>query len=278
MPITQIPAGYLSDTLAKMQKQIDELTRAVGRPNDQIRDVNDNVVEMVPGTSGPVIAGRSHDVGISLADGSATVTDGAGRDTKPLAAQSFNGPLVGDSTGTHHGDVGVSGTEFYNHFGDQHGNCYGFHYGPVGDGASQSQINALNIFSTGHFGTQHGDVGIPGDNWALFGHVIAPSERAMKHRVRSVQDTAGMLVDIVESFAWHWRPDAGHLDDDRHVGPMVDDIETVAPWLVHRPDPQGPRHLVDRDLIGILWAALREERAKTIHMEYRISQLEAKER
>lgn len=272
MPINTAPSTYLSDRLVAIQRQLDELTRAVGRPSDQVRDSSDNVVHMPGGTSSPVIAGRNQDAGFSFANGQVTVTDELGRGTKPINASQFNGPVIGDTTGVHHGDVGVSGSEFYNHYGDLHGNSYGFHFGPVGDGTTQNQINALNVFATGFFG----NVGIPGQNWTLYGTVVAPSERTLKTDVRPLSE-AGHIVDSVPASRWRWHPDFEHADVHEHAGPMAEDVEAVAPWLV-RKDPDNddaPLSLSDRDLIGILWAALREERSRTAQLEQRVTRLES---
>lgn len=271
MPINPAPSDYLSGRLVAMQRQLDELTRAVGRPKDQVRDASDNVVHMPGGTANPVIAGRNQDAGVSFAGGQVTITDELGRGTKPLNAAQFNGPVVGDTTGVHHGDVGVSGSEFYNHYGDLHGNSYGFHFGPVGDGTTQNQINALNVFATGFFG----NVGIPGQNWTLYGTVVAPSERAMKTDVRPLTE-AGELIDKVPSSRWRWSPDFEHTDEHEHAGPMADDIADAAPWLIRKDSEKSPRSLSDRDLIGVLWAALREERSRTAQLEQRLAQLESR--
>jgi hypothetical protein len=271
MPVTPIPDQYLSQTIAAMQRQLNELTRAVGRPSDQVRDTNDNVLHMVNGTDYPVWGAKDHDVSIVMANGAVAVADGTGRTARPITAQTFYGPVQGDTTGVHHGDVGVNGSESYNHYGDLHGNSFGFHYGPVGDGATQNQINALNVFSTGHFGTQHGDVGVPGDNWALYGHVIAPSERRLKEDVR--ESPIGSLVDSVPAYRWRWRQKLTHGVDE-HTGPMVDDLAVHAPWLVR--DNAGNRSYELHDLIGVLWGALRESRAEVRALEARVSALETK--
>lgn len=276
MPITPAPRNYLSDRLVAIQRQLDEVTRAVGRPSDQVQDANGNVIHM-PGAAIPVIAGRGQDVGISLSNGAATITDGSGRDSKPLTAQQFNGPVIGDTTGVHHGDVGVSGTEFYSHYGDLHGNSYGFHFGPVGDGTTQNQINALNVFATGVFS----NIGIPGQNWTLYGTVVAPSERRLKTDITDVP-AASAIIDAVPSYRWRWRTTIAdtveHVtntqDADMHAGPMVDDLATHAPWLIRQDPDSGSRGYNDRDLIGVLWAALREERQRTVQLEQRIARLE----
>jgi hypothetical protein len=266
MPVTPTLDSLL-ERFANMQRQINELTRAVSRPSDQMRDNSDNVLHMVPGAENPVLGARDHDVSLSLSGGAVAVTDGVGRELRPISAKNFNGPVIGDTTGIHHGDVGTP-TEAHNHYGDLHGNAFGFHYGPVGDGATQNQINALNIFSTGHFGVQHGDVGVTGDNWALFGHVIAPSERRLKEDIREL--SAGKLVDAVPSYRWKWRRKLRD-DADEHAGPMVDDLAEHAPWLVRGTKTRG---YGVQDLIGILWAALREERVRTADLENRIAHLE----
>jgi hypothetical protein len=252
--------------LVAIQRQLDEVTRAVGRPSDQVQDINGNVIHM-PGAANPVIAGRDQDVGISFSNGQATITDGTGRSSKPLTAQQFNGPVVGDTHGVHHGDVGISGSEFYNHYGDLHGNSYGFHYGPVGDGTTQNQINALNVFATGFFG----NVGIPGQNWTLYGTVVAPSEQAMKTDIQPLLE-AGSIIDQVPSFRWRWHPDFEHADEHEHAGPMAEDVESVAPWLVRKdPDNESaPRMLSDRDLIGVLWSALKDARTRIAALERKV--------
>lgn len=267
MPVTPT-LDTLLGTIAALQKQVNELTRAVSRPSDQVRDANDNVIQMVPGSAGPVLGARNQDVSLSLTNGAISVTDGQGRDPRPIAASGFTGPVTGDTHGVHHGDVGLSGTEFWHHYGDLTGNTYGFHYGPVGDGVTQNQINCLNIFSTGHFGIQHGDVGVAGDNWALNGHVITPSERRLKEDIREF--SAGELVDAVPSYRWRWRR---RLKDDahEHASPMIDDLAAHAPWLVRG---EGTRGYGLSDLIGVLWAALREERGRTAELEFRVTQLE----
>lgn len=262
MPVTPTPTGLLQ-TIAAMQRQLDEITRNAGRPTDQMRDNNDNVVHMVPGTSYPVLGARNQDVSVVLANGAAAIGDGQGRDPRPITASTFYGPVQGDTTGLHHGDVGTS-TEAHHHYGDVTGNTFGFHYGPVGDGVTQYQINALNVFSTGFFG----NVGTPGQNWQLCGTVIAPSERRLKEDFREF--SAGELVDAVPSYRWRWRR---RLKDDEHehAGPMIDDLAKHAPWLVRGSDTRG---YAIQDLLGVLWAALREERGKTAELERRVSQLE----
>lgn len=271
MPVTQVPSKYLSDTINTMRRQLDELTRAVGRPAGAMRDGSDNVVEMVTGAAYPVLGARGQDVSLIMANGAATVADQTGRDPRPITAAVFNGPVQGDTTGVHHGDVGISGTEFHNHYGDLHGNSYGFHYGAVGDGTTQYQINALNVYSTGHYGTQHGDVGTPTEFWQLYGTVHAPSERRMKTDVRHFPD-AGMIVDTVPSHTWRWRPEE-NIDEHQHAGPMADDLAEAAPWLVRHHDGSA-RTYADRDLIGVLWAALREARADIRLLTTRIRELE----
>lgn len=267
MPVTAVPESLLQ-RIAAMQRQIDELTRAVGRPSDQMRDDNDNVMHMVSGTANPVFGARGQDVSFSLYNGNVVVTDEMGRDTRPLTASTFNGPVTGDTTGVHHGDVGTS-TESHNHYGDLHGNSYGFHFGPVGDGTTQNQINCLRIFHTGAYG----DVGDPAAFFQLYGTVHAPSERGLK--VAEEPFEAGAIIDAVPANRWRWDPLVPHADGATHAGPMVDDVDEVAPWLVRRSGaPDAARLLTDRDLIGVLWAALREERARTAELGERLTQLE----
>jgi Chaperone of endosialidase len=276
MPITSVPSQYLSDTLAKMQQQLDELGRAVGRPTAVMRDGSDNTVSMLEGQPYPVLVAPGQDASLILGQATVAVADETGRNLRPIVAQTFNGPLVGDSTGVHHGDVGTP-TESHNHYGDLHGNSFGFHYGAVGDGSTQYQINALNVFSTGHFGIQHGNVGVPGDNWTLYGTVVAPSERRLKTEIASISDPGG-IVDSVPSYRWRWDPAKVHdPDDEEHAGILVDDLEHRAPWLV-RHEYGSPRSYEDRDIIGILWAALREERATTKQLEARVRNLESQQR
>lgn len=266
MPVTAVPQGLL-EHIAAMQRQLDEVSRAVGRPSDQIRDVNDNVVHMVPGAANPVLGAKNQDVSVSLVAGAVAVTDGQGRDARPISASSFNGPVTGDTTGVHHGNVGVNGLEFYSHYGDLHGNSYGFHYGPVGDGATQNQINATNVFANGFFG----NVGIPGQNWTLYGTVVAPSERRLKSDEKPLSTEAGAIIDGVSSATWRWDPKFKHNDDELHAGPMADDIAKVAPWLVRKsPEPGSPLMLSDRDLIGVLWGALREARQRITALEGKV--------
>lgn len=263
MPITPTLDTLLS-TIGDLQKQVNELTRAVSRPSDQVRDANDNVVHMVPGATYPVLGARGQDVSLVMANGAAAIGDGQGRDPRPITASNFNGPVTGDTHGVHHGDVGLSGTEFWHHYGDVTGNTFGFHYGPVGDGTTQYQINALNVFSTGFFG----NVGTPGQNWQLCGTVVAPSERRLKEDLQGF--SAGELVDAVPSYRWRWRR---RLKDDQHehAGPMIDDLAQHAPWLVRGNEIRGYGL---SDLIGVLWAALREERSRTAKLEARVSHLE----
>jgi hypothetical protein len=272
MPLTPVPDQYLSSVIAKMQRQLDELTRAVGKPSDSVRDTDNNVLGMVPGVGYPVVAARGQDASLSMANGAVAVTDETGKNYRDVYARTVNGALTGDSHGVHHGDVGVAGLEFYNHYGDHHGNGYGFHYGPVGDGTTQNQINALNIFSTGHFGTQHGDVGTPTEFWQLYGTIHAPSERSWKTDVREFPE-ASRIVDEVPVFRWRWKPAVG-LDGDEHAGPMVGDVESVAPWLVRHSDGTAVRSLTDRDFVGVLWAALRDTRAQVRALENRVAELE----
>jgi hypothetical protein len=284
MPVTAVPQGLL-ERIAAMQRQLDEVSRAVGRPSDQIRDVNDNVVHMVPGAANPVLGAKNQDVSVSLVAGAVAVTDGQGRDARPISASSFNGPVTGDTTGVHHGDVGTP-TEPHNHYGDLHGNAYGFHYGPVGDGTTQNQINCLNIFHTGAFGdchgrhfgevgasggpsfTTYGDVGNATNFFNLFGTVHAPSARSLKSDEKPLLTEAGAIVDGVPSTTWRWNRELKHNDDALHAGPMADDISKVAPWLVRKSaEPGSPLMLSDRDLIGVLWGALREARQRITALE-----------
>jgi len=271
MPITAIPQDWISVKLAEMQRRLDDLARSVGKPSDQVRDSNDNVVHMVPAAT-PTIAGRSQGVGLSFAAGAVTVTDELGRGTQPITASRFNGPVTGDTTGVHHGDVGTP-TEAHNHYGDLHGNSFGFHYGPVGDGTTQNQINCLRIFHTGAYG----NVGDPGAFFDIYGTVHAPSEGYLKVDAKPLNGAAG-IVDAVPIATWQWHPDCSHADGYDHAGPMVEDVARVAPWLVRQADPEGPRLLSDRDLIGVLWAALREERQHTAALAVRVTQLESQAR
>lgn len=269
MPITAVPQDWVSAKFVEMQRRLDDLARAVGKPSDQVRDSNDNVVHMVP-SSAPTIAGRSQGVGLSFASGTLTVTDEQGRGTQPITASNFNGPVTGDTHGVHHGDVGINGVEFWNHYGDLHGNSYGFHYGPVGDGATQNQINCLRIFHTGAYG----NVGDPGAFFDIYGTVHAPSESSLKVGAKPLNDAA-RIVDAVPIATWQWGDDCPHADGYDHAGPMVEDVARAAPWLVRQADADGPRLLSDRDLIGVLWAALREERQHTVALERRVAQLES---
>lgn len=291
MPVTAIPDSYVSPRIAALQRRIAELERTVGKPTDHIRDTNDDVLTM-PGSGNPAIVGRGQDAGLSFSSGVVTVTDEQGRQNRPLVASGFTGPVTGDTTGVHHGDVGTS-TETHNHYGDLHGNGYGFWYGPVGDGTTQNQVNALNVFgieihassrffgevgvpNTGPFFTTYGDVGNASNFFNIFGTVHAPSERGLKVDERPIDD-AGAIIDAVPSHRWRWDPMVRHDDKAEHAGPMVDDIDEVAPWLVrHNPDPESVRMLQDRDLIGVLWAALREERQHTADLERRLILLESR--
>jgi hypothetical protein len=270
MPITPVPDQYLSQTLTRMQKQIEELSRAIGKPSDSVRDGNDNVLGLVAGSQYATLAARGQDASLVMGNGAVAVADETGRNLRPLASANFIGPVTGDTTGVHHGDVGTT-TEAHNHYGDLHGNAFGFHYGPVGDGTTQNQINALNVFATGFFG----NVGIAGQNWTLFGTVVAPSERELKTDLRPYDD-AGMLVDNVPAPRWRWRDDTECRDEHEHVGPMIDDLAEHAPWLVRQYEDSEVRGYGDRDLIGVLWAALREERAHTRDLEMRLITLERK--
>lgn len=283
MPVSAVPTQFLSDTIVALRQQLDELTRAVGRPTTGLRDGNDNVLEVVEGSAWPVLRARGQGAALVLSNSALFAMDEIGRNAIPIVASTVYGALSGDSTGVHHGDVG-SPTEAHNHYGDCHGNTYGFHYGAVGDGSTQYQINALNVFSTGHFGTQHGDVGVGGDNWALFGHVIAPSELSMKTAVREMVD-AGDLIDRVPAYRWRWRdgvftdagepgPSAVGTDTHEHAGPAVDDLAVEAPWLVRRHEGTTARGYGDRDLIGVLWAALRESRTTIADLTGRVQELE----
>jgi hypothetical protein len=301
MPVTAVSQGLL-ERIAAMQRQLDEVSRAVGRPSDQIRDVNDNVIHMVPGAANPVLGAKNQDVSVSLVAGTVAVTDGQGRDARPISASNFNGPVTGDTTGVHHGEVGTP-TELHNHYGDLHGNAYGFHYGPVGDGATQNQINCLNIYHTGAYGTVHGEVGVPGDLWNayitvrgkcfaevgqaggpffttygdvgnatnffnLHGTVYAPSARNLKTDEKPLLAEAGTIVDGVPSATWRWDPTLKHNDDELHAGPMADDIAKAAPWLIRQShNPGAALMLSDRDLIGVLWGALREARQRIAVLE-----------
>lgn len=272
MPVTPT-LDTLLGTIAALQKQVNELTRAVSRPSDQIRDNNDNVVHMVPGTAYPVLGARNQDVSVVLANGAAVISDGQGRDPRPLTAQTFNGPVQGDTTGIHHGDVGTP-TEAHHHYGDVTGNTYGFHYGPVGDGTTQNQINATNVYANFFYG----DGGVSGSNFnyngqfwgTLHGTVVAPSESKLKTDVREYQE-AGSILDVVPAYRWRWRHDVERRDDYDHIGPMIDDFAVHAPWLVRGTETRGYGL---HDLVGVLWAALREERNKTAGLEHRISRLE----
>lgn len=267
MPVTPLPDQHLAQTISRMQKQINELTRAIGKPSDSVRDNNNNVVALVPGTQYATLASRGQDASLVMGNASVTVADETGRNTRPIAAANFVGPLTGDSTGIHHGDVGTT-TEAHNHYGDLHGNGYGFWYGPVGDGTTQNQINATNVYANFFYG----DGGVSGSNFnyngqfwgTLHGNVVAPSEARMKTEVKGCR-AAGWVVDEVPAYRWRWRQDAmpagRQPDTDEHVGPMVDDLAEVAPWLIRDVDGDT-RGYSDRDMIGLLWAALRETRGQ----------------
>lgn len=290
MPTTPVPTQSLTDTITRMQRQLDELGRAVGRPSVSMRDTSDNVVQLVPGSPFPVLGARGQDASVVMGNGAVAIADETGRNPRPITAATFYGPVQGDSTGVHHGDVGTT-TETHNHYGDLHGNAYGFHYGPVGDGSTQYQVNALGVFATSLNGplfgtvgvpgqawhcyiTCHGNVGVPGDNWTLYGTVVAPSERRLKTEIRSIPDPGG-IVDAVPAYRWRWDPDkVEDPDDGEHAGPMVDDLDRHAPWLVTR-SPGAPRAYADRDLIGVLWEALRHERHRTRDLEARVAALES---
>jgi hypothetical protein len=273
MPVTAVPQDFLS-RLAAMQRQLDELTRAVGRPANQVRDINDNVIQMVEGADYPVLGAADHDVSVVMANGAVAVADGSGREYRPIAAETFYGPVQGDTTGVHHGDVGTT-TEAHNHYGDLHGNSYGFHFGPVGDGTTQNQINAANIFATNvTAGIFYGDGGVSGSNFnyngqfwgTLHGNVVAPSESQLKHDVTTFTD-AGHIVDEIPAYRWRWRGNTVRRDDYEHAGPMVGDIAEVAPWLVRQIPGMDARGYSDRDLIGVLWGALRDARARITELE-----------
>ena len=151
----------------------------------------------------------------------------------------------------------------YDHWGDSHG----IHFGQCGTPGAPYE----------HWGDNHGknfgDVGTGGQNWNLCGTVIAPSERSMKADIRDFTD-AGSIVDAAPAYRWRWGADTpGAWGRDEHAGPMVDDLDTSAPWLVRHPTEPGSRSYQDRDLIGVLWAALREERTRAKEMAAAISDL-----
>lgn len=267
MPPTAMPSQFLSDTINALKRQVADLQRALGRPTSIMRDTSDNAVHLVDGQGAPVLAGKGQDASLTMAAGQVLVTDETGRAARPITASQFTGPLVGDSTGTHHGDVGTP-TEAHVHYGDIHGNTYGFHYGPVGDGTTQNQINCLRIFHTGAYG----DVGDPATFFNLYGTVHAPSERGLKAGIQDFDGAA--VVDAVASPSWRWDPQVRHDDGQRHAGPMVDDIADIAPWLVRAPsDPEAARMLTDRDLIGVLWNALRATRATVTRLQHQLEGL-----
>lgn len=168
-----------------------------------------------------------------------------------------NGQLNGDSYGVHHGEVGTP-SEAHTTYGDSHGTLFGEH-GVPGQGW-HSYI------------TCHGNVGVGGDNWTLFGTVVAPSERSLKAEIRGFPD-AGALIDAIPVYRWRWATDA-HDDGHDHAGPMVDDFAEHAPWLVRATEGTTIRSLADRDLIGVLWAALRESRGQVTALEDRVTALE----
>lgn len=288
MPPVATPTEYLSDTIRSLKQQVAELQRAMGRPTNQLRDGSDNVVHMAEGAGAPVVSARGQGVSLVMSSGKVAVADEQGRGSAPLTASGFTGPVTGDTYGTHHGDVGTA-TEAHNHYGDLHGNSYGFHYGAVGDGTTQNQVNALNVYGVDFFATGrfHGELGVPGGPYYttygdvgnstnffnLFGTVHAPSERGLKVGVEHFD--GGAVVDAVESPSWRWHPEVNHDDGQRHAGPMADAIADVAPWLIRAPsDPEAARMLADRDLIGVLWNALRETRAKMAQLESRLAEAE----
>ncbi len=178
-----------------------------------------------------------------------------------------NGTHYGDVHGTVYGEIGTSNQRF-NHWGD----CNGTHFGNVQ-------------------GVLFGEHGIAGQGWnsyitcygdshgTHYGAVVAPSERFLKTDIREIADVAGDLIDAVPVYRWRWRETEelyGGSDEYEHIGPMVDDLDTHAPWLVRHPDPplNGPRGYNDRDLIGVLWGALRESRERITALETRIAALE----
>lgn len=269
MPPVAVPSEYLSDTIKVIKQQVAELQRAMGRPTSQLRDGDDNVVHMAEGGGAPVVSARGQGVSLLMSGGKVTVADEQGRGTAPLVASGITGPVTGDTYGTHHGDVGTP-AEPHNHYGDVHGNTYGFHFGAVGDGSTQNQINCLRIFHTGAYG----DVGDPASFYNLYGTVHAPSERGLKAGIKDFDGSA--VVDAVESPSWRWDPEVNHDDGQRHAGPMVDDIADIAPWLVRAPsDPEAARMLSDRDLIGVLWNALRGTRAQMAQLQQQMDELDS---
>jgi hypothetical protein len=290
MPPIATPTQYLSDTIKRMQRQLDELQRSVGRPTTVLRDGSDNVLHMPSGQSAPTLAAKGQGVSLVMVNGNMVVSDEQGQATAPVIASGFTGPVTGDTYGTHHGDVGTPTDAGHNHYGDVHGNGYGFWYGPVGDGTTQNQINALNIYHTGAYGrvfgevgqaggpfyTTYGDVGNGSNFFNLFGTVHAPSERFLKTAIQEFD--GGSIVDAVASDSWRWDPAVPHSDGQRHAGPMVDDIADHAPWLVRTPeDGADPRMLSDRDLVGVLWNALRDTRAQLAAVTSRVEELESRQ-
>jgi hypothetical protein len=77
-------------------------------------------------------------------------------------------------------------------------------------------------------------------------------------------------------YRWRWGPDASvetRNDTDEHVSPLAEDLDEHAPWLVRRFSEDGPRGYHDRDLIGVLWGALRASRQRITDLETRVSEL-----
>lgn len=211
--------------------------------------------------------------------------------------------VYSDTRGKHFGDVGdpVNGNSGHNVYSDTYGKHFGNLQGEVGTpGQRWHCYGTFHGDSDGgtHYGPQSGDctgthhgnldsgtvfaeTGVPGQAWNLYatlhGTVVAPSERSLKVDVRAFD--AGALVDAVPSTRWRYHHDTEDIsaaDEHDHAGIMIDDLADHAPWLVRRVPESPHRHYNPNDLIGVLWAALREERAARVSLEQRMTVLESR--
>lgn len=239
----QIPTSTL-EHLKTLQDTQTQLARAFGRGQPALRDPAGNILALNPDSPTPLLAAQGHGVALSMADRTLTVTTEDGQAKQGIAADTVNV------------DSAVNAT-----------------YLNASDSVHAPTMYASTKFDGDTYGTHFGNVGDSSNAYTLYGYVAAPSERALKHDIKEFD--AGALVDAIPSPQWRYIPAAFGTDKHEHAGVMVDDIAEHAPWLVRRDPGTRHRHYNPSDLIGVLWAALRESRHRATELETRVARLEA---
>lgn len=271
-----------------------DLSRALGRGQPALR-AGDNVLALDAQSGTPLLSAQGHGVALGMQDNQLRVVDETNtslRDIRvsTIASDSYYtedclrvygeigdpgqewhayitshgthiGQVNGDSYGTHFGEIGRNGGPYFTHWGDTHGNTWGFHTGDT-SGTSNGRHNGDN------YGTNFGDLrgnsfGV--HNGDVYGNVFPPCSRTVKENIRDITDPLG-IVDAVPSSRFNYR---GSIDPGHdHAGPMVEDILRHAPWLVRTRPESEDQVASDRDLIGVLWAACRELSKRVAQLEH----------